>query len=119
MWPARRAQTIISVGCNSGINSVTCSTKEAGRGLGVCITLRFGAHCRVGEDGAVLFGEDFPGEASFEIVGAGLRIVEGVAIVFLRMEGGGGRFGERFDSGSGLSIFCYYLKEEVRILVWW
>ena len=74
--------------------------------MGVCIILRLGAHCRVGEAGVVLFDEDFPGEeASFEIVGAGLRIVEGVEIVFLRIEDGGGRFGERFDNGSGLSIF--------------
>ena len=85
----------------------TWSRKEAGRGLGVCIILRL-AHCRVGEDGVVLFGEDFPGEeASFDIdiVGAGLRIVDGVWIVFLRIEVGAGRFGERFDKGSGRSIF--------------
>ena len=33
-----------------------------------------------------------------------LRMVEGVCIVFLRMEAGFGRFGDRTDNGSGLSM---------------
>ena len=61
------------------------------------------AHCRVGEDGVGLFGEDLPGDASF-------RIVDEVWIVFLRIDGGGGRFGERFDNGAGRSISCCELS---------
>lgn len=88
---------------------LTWLRNEAGRGLGVCIMLRL-AHCRVGEDGAGLFGEDLPGDASLGSVGAGFRIVDGVWIVFLRIDGGAGRLGERFDNGAGRSISCCELS---------
>jgi len=79
---------------------------EVGLGLGVfaglCM-LRL-AHSRVGE-------ECFPGDESLDtlmedevVVVVGLRIVEGVCIVRLRIDGGFGLFGDRIDSGSARSI---------------
>jgi len=68
------------------------------------------AHCRVGEDGVGLFGEDLPGDASLGRIGAGFRIVDGVWMVFLRIDDGVGLLGERFDNGAGRSISCCELS---------
>ena len=77
---------------------------DVGLGFGVFVglcMLRL-AHCLVGDD-------SLPGDDNFEVVVVVvavvvLRIVEGVCIVFLRMEVGFGRFGDRIDNGSGLSM---------------
>lgn len=76
---------------------------DVGLGFGVFVglcMLRL-AHCLVGDD-------SLPGEDNFDVVMVDvvvvLRIVEGVWIVFLRMEAWFGRFGDRIDNGSGLSI---------------
>lgn len=77
---------------------------DVGLGFGVFVglcMLRL-AHCLVGDD-------CLPGDNNFELVMAVvvvvvLRIVEGVWIVFLRMDAGFGRFGDRIDNGTGFSM---------------
>ena len=52
--------------------------------------------------------DGFPGDANFPtampLALVVLRIVDGVRMVFLRIDGGLGRFGERIDKGGGRSI---------------
>jgi hypothetical protein len=82
------------------MNTSLASTIDRGRG--VCM-LRL-AHCRVGDCDVRVgdrVGDCFDGEVARSLT---LRIVEGVWIVFFRIDVGWGLFGDRMARGSGLSI---------------